>query len=96
MLEIVSHYAKANAPASLPELKKAFPDNLQPGALCVVESLAAANVSNFKGHRRYYLDEPIDLPDGPAVVCDQWRKNNIAPFIARAEELGYTISSTGL
>lgn len=95
VLEVVTHYAQRNKPLSLEELKSIFPDSLQPGRICAVASLAEADPVNYAGHTRYYLDSPITLADGPAVVCNQWRKENIPSFISIAEKLGYSISSTG-
>lgn len=95
VLEIVTHYAKKKAPITLRELKKVFPDSLLPGKLCVVETLTAADKSNFKGRKRYYTDEAVVLSDGPVAVCTQWRADNILNFIDCAEKLGYSISSTG-
>jgi hypothetical protein len=94
VLEVVTHYALRNAPLPLNELKTAFPDNLQPGRICVVSSLSDAQPENFAGHARYYLDSPIKLSDCHAVVCNQWRKDNLPAFISVAEKLGYKISST--
>ncbi len=93
VLEIVTHYAAENGPLTLTQLKEVFPDKLQ-GNFGVVASLADAMPSNFKGHKRYYTDEAVILADGPAAVCTQWRADNITGFIARAEKLGYIISST--
>ena len=94
VLEIVKHYADLNAPLTLAELKEAFPDGLLK-PFGVVASLEAASPSNFSGHKRYYIDEPVMLSDGPAAVCTQWRAGSIKNFIACAEDLGYKISSTG-
>lgn len=94
VLEIVKHYAAQNGPLTLAELKETFPDSLLK-PFGVVASLEEANPSNFSGHKRYYVDEPIMLSDGPAAVCTQWRAGSIKNFIACAEDLGYKISSTG-
>jgi hypothetical protein len=95
VLEIVTHYASERAPQlSFPELKNAFPDELQGGTFGVFAPLDSADASNFKGHKRYYTDKAISLADGPVAVCDQWHVNNIDLFIKGAEKLGYLISST--
>ena len=94
VLEIVKHYAAQNGPLTLAELKETFPDSLLK-PFGVVASLEEANPSNFSGHKRYYVDEPIMLSDGPAAVCTQWRAGSIKNLIACAEDLGYKISSTG-
>lgn len=80
------------APITLAELQRIFPKGLAP-SFETVEALDKADASNFNGHKRYYTDKPIDLSDGPAAVCNQWRADTINDFIACAEKLGYKISS---
>lgn len=94
VLEIVTHYASQNSPLTFAKLKEVFPDELQGGTFGVIAPLDVAMPKNFKGHKRYYIDEAIALEDGPVAVCTQWRSDNIVNFIACAEKLGYIISST--
>lgn len=93
VLEVVTHYAQTHMPITLEELQQVFPKGLIP-SFETVEALDKADASNFKGHKRYYTDEPIQLSDKPAAVCNQWRADSIERFIALAEKLGYIIVST--
>jgi hypothetical protein len=89
VLDIIKHYADKHPGVSLKDLQEAFPSKLQGRNFSVITPLADA--SDFKGHKRYFTDDPIDLNDGPAAVCNQWRLDNIDAFIDCAKELGYQI-----
>ncbi len=92
VLEIVTHYVNNHRSIALAELKMVFPDELQGGTFGVVAPLDAANA---KDPARYYIKEVLNLSDGPVVVCNQWRVDNIQVFIESAQKHGYTIGSTG-
>ena len=94
-VDIVRHYAAEHSQATLGALKEIFPDMLLSGKLNAVESLDAAHPDNFGGHKRYYVDEPVEAYNGQIAVSNQWTADNIKGFIAAAEKAGYSISSTG-
>ena len=91
VLEIITHYVQTYKPSTIGELRTKFPDSIQ-GSFGVFTPMGSADASNFKGHKRYYTDKPVSLPDGDIAVCTQWHKDNIINFIAAAEKLGYVIS----
>ena len=96
VFEIVRHYAQTNSPITLAKLQQIFPAEIVGQGFNVVEAWDKAQPENFKGHKRYMVnaDQKLNLDDGPAAVCNQWKIGNIEKFIARATELGYVISST--
>jgi len=91
VLEVITHYVQTHKASTINELRTKFPDSIQ-GSFGVFTPLDLADASNFKGHKRYYTDKPITLPDGDIAVCNQWHKDNIINFISAVEKLGYVIS----
>jgi len=91
VLDIISHYATTHCGLTLEELKNAFPDKLQ-GTLGVVASLEDAQPKNYSGHKRFYINKPIELANGLGAVCNYWHYKNIDVFITHAEKHGYKIT----
>ena len=86
VFEIVKDYAAKNNP-SFEELQKVFPDEIQ-GSLGFIRKH-----SEVKDAKRFNLDEPLTIKNGiNVVVSNQWGEN-IANFLAVAENLGYKVSS---
>jgi hypothetical protein len=86
VLEIVKDYAAKNNP-SFEELQKVFPDEIQ-GSLGFIRKH-----SEVKDAKRFNMNEPLTIKNGiNVVVSNQWGEN-IANFLAVAENLGYEISS---
>lgn len=84
--EVIAFYALVNPGVTVSELCEKFPGAVAPLDVAKTKSAACYNLSD---------DKLIKCADGYAAVYNQWHKNNIAAFIAHAEKLGYTISSTG-
>ena len=86
VFEIVKDYAAKNNP-SFEELQKVFSDEIQ-GSLGFIRK-----DSEVKDAKRFNMDEPLTLKNGiNVVVSNQWGEN-IANFLAVAENLGYKLSS---
>lgn len=86
VFEIVKDYAAKNNP-SFEELQKVFSDEIQ-GSLGFIRK-----DSVVKDTKRFNIDEPLTLKNGiNVVVSNQWGEN-IANFLAVAENLGYKVSS---
>jgi hypothetical protein len=86
VFEIVKDYAAKNNP-SFEELQKVFSDEIQ-GSLGFIRK-----DSEVKDAKRFNMDEPLTLKNGiNVVVSNQWGEN-IANFLAVAENLGYKVSS---
>jgi hypothetical protein len=86
VLEIVKDYAAKNNP-SFEELQKVFSDEIQ-GSLGFIRK-----DSEVKDAKRYNMDKPLTIKNGiNVVVSNQWGEN-IANFLAVAENLGYKVSS---
>ncbi len=86
VFEIVKDYAAKNNP-SFEELQKVFSDEIQ-GSLGFIRK-----DSEVKDSKRFNMDEPLTLKNGiNVVVSNQWGEN-IANFLAVAENLGYKVSS---
>jgi hypothetical protein len=86
VFEIVKDYAAKNNP-SFEELQKVFSDEIQ-GSLGFIRK-----DSEVKDAKRYNMDKPLTIKNGiNVVVSNQWGEN-IANFLAVAENLGYKVSS---
>ena len=86
VFEIVKDYAAKNNP-NFEELQKVFSDEIQ-GSLGFIRK-----DSEVKDAKRFNMDEPLTLKNGiNVVVSNQWGEN-IANFLAVAENLGYKVSS---
>ena len=86
VFEIVKDYAAKNNP-SFEELQKVFSDEIH-GSLGFIRK-----DSEVKDAKRFNMDEPLTLKNGiNVVVSNQWGEN-IANFLAVAENLGYKVSS---
>lgn len=86
VFEIVKDYAAKNNP-SFEELQKVFSDEIQ-GSLGFIRK-----DSEVKDAKRYNMYKPLTIKNGiNVVVSNQWGEN-IANFLAVAENLGYKVSS---
>jgi len=93
VLAVVKEYVKNNK-VDIDTLQNIFDSKLQ-GSLGVVDNLEnAEKIINRSGHKRHFINDPIELNDGQKiVVCSQWGIGNIERFINNAKQFGYNITS---
>lgn len=93
VLAIVKKYAAAHPDISAGKLIATFDKSLQ-GSLGVVRTVQDVKESYFDSERRFFLqpNEIINTTTEPCAVCTQWSAFNIKNIIARARELGMTIT----
>ena len=74
------------------ELCLVFDRQIQ-GSLGVVAELSVIQRIYHDYHRRFkvHAHDIIPTASGDCVVCNQWSRHNIGPFIRRARELGFEI-----
>ena len=96
VLSIVKDYVENDKPQNITELQQAFPDRLAVGQYHTVALEDDPSVQN--NQRRYFINDPIDLPSGERiVVCTEWgatgqHDQRWGDFIYHVrEELGYII-----
>jgi hypothetical protein len=76
-------------------LTQAFPQTLHGRRDLFAPAEDAQGDLERTGHRRHFLDPEhlVHLADGsPWAVTNQWGADNIAPFIARARDLGFQVT----
>lgn len=91
VLAVVKAYVDNNPGITLAQLKTAFPDTLLRRFGIVQEISKSVEIA--KGGARYFTKESqqIKLADCIAVVCNQITAENIKPFLAEANKLGYEV-----
>lgn len=91
VLNIVKEYFKRNPDLTVLELENIFDYSLQGnrnyGVLKRKED--ALKIRDYR--KRFFADEEIKVKDGTILVCTQWGIDNINNFIARAEQLNFSI-----
>lgn len=92
-LAIVTEYRNAHPEITAEELMSVFDKSLQ-GSLGVLRPLEDVKKSYLDYEKRFFcrLDEIIHTKTADCVVCTQWGVSNIGNIIARAKELGITIT----
>lgn len=92
VLAVVKAYVEDNPGITIDDLKSAFPDSLLRRFGIVQEIKKSAEIA--KGGARYFTKESqqIKLADCVAVVCNQITADNIKPFLAEANKLGYEVT----
>lgn len=93
VLAIVKKYVDSHPNISSDELISTFDKSLQ-GSLGVVRTVQDVKQSYTDSERRFFLrpNEVIDTSTEQCAVCTQWGSFNIGNIIARARELGMTIT----
>lgn len=89
---IVTHYVSEYPHISLEGLKEAFPDSLLKRFGIFQEIETAKRIANGGPRYFYKEDQQIQLSDAVVVVCSQFTKENIQPFLQKAAELDYEIT----
>ena len=101
VLAVVEEYIKNQKGVTLDELQKIFPRELQfykgynfSKIDFIVDEYENAERINIKSKgERFFMKDAIILNNGRRIfVCNQWSKDNINKFIAKAEELGFIIT----
>lgn len=94
VLKVITRYVNdQEEDVNLYELSQAFPNEIQ-GSIGIANRYydvvkqydGQANKHHFVGEH-----ELLDLQDGKVAISTEWGASNIAVFIKRARELGYTI-----
>ena len=93
VLAIVSEYCKTFPNITAATLMATFDRRLQ-GSLGVIRTLSDVQNSYSDYERRFFCqpDEIIHTKTEDCVVCSQWGIANIGNIIARAKELGISIT----
>lgn len=94
VLAVVKAYIRDNPTVTYHELEDRFPKKIQ-GSYGVFLTSAQARSRTKELKKRFFVDDPIILKDGIAIlVCSQWGAGsigNIEKFVRQAEFLGYKI-----
>ena len=93
VLAIVTEYFRRNPSLTADELIATFDRSLQ-GSLGVIRTLDDITASYSDFEKRFFCqpDEIIYTSTGKCVVCTQWGVGNIGNIIARAKELGISVT----
>lgn len=93
VLAVVKKYAENHPNITAEELIRTFDRSLQ-GSLGVVKTVNEIKMSSADSERRFFLkpNELIKTSTAQCAVCNQWAVFNIGNFIARARQLGMTIT----
>ncbi|MFW9626617.1 MAG: McrB family protein [Sulfurospirillum sp.] len=101
VLEVIKKYIQDNPSIAYSELLKVFPDNLQ-GSIGVLKN--ETDLSEWEKNKkdtnkrdvRFFTknDEFLSLNNEKIYVCTEWGAENLPNFIEKAENIGYSISSS--
>ena len=94
VLAVMQEHIAKNSNVTCEELRNTFPKNLSNNG--IFATLEEANTTlQREGRKRHFINkgQVIKLGDGVMIaVSSQWSINNIGGFIAKANQLGYTIT----
>jgi hypothetical protein len=93
VLAVVHKWISDNKPGTLPDLLKAFPQEIISGGLFVPVEKAKEKYDRHGIYRHFLGDEEIvKFPDSTQyAISNQWAKREIERFLSRAKEIGYEI-----